>query len=168
MTIIYTGQEAPLDGMRRLTAREASQRAKAIACVRSQSIQCQGQVYVGVFLDGTGNNDGWIEPGHDKTQRARNKHSNVARLYDAHVGDPSNGIDRHAFFSEQIERARAHDIEANSDIEVYCGLAIQFGERFDQNPAMRPVFEQKTKGTTLPEALAMLASVDWASMKGSP
>ncbi len=95
MSIIYTGQPAPLDGMRRLTGREASQRANAIACVRSQSPHCQGQVYVGMFFDGTGNNDAWVEAGTTQTQRARNKHSNVARLYDAHVDDAANGIFRY-------------------------------------------------------------------------
>ncbi|CDG83770.1 putative uncharacterized protein [Janthinobacterium agaricidamnosum NBRC 102515 = DSM 9628] len=34
MSIIYTGRKAPLDGRRKLTAKEASQRAKAMACVR--------------------------------------------------------------------------------------------------------------------------------------
>ena len=94
MTVIYTGRLVPLDGMRKLSGREASQRAKAIACVRSQSTQCQGQVYVGLFFDGTGNNDTWVESGQRQTQHQRNKHSNVARLFQAHVDDRQAGIFR--------------------------------------------------------------------------
>ena len=93
MTIIYSGEPAPLDGKRKLTGEQAARRDKAMACVRSTtSTQCQGQVYVGLFFDGTGNNDKWIEDGRDQTQRARNKHSNVARLFDAHIIDPQSGL----------------------------------------------------------------------------
>lgn len=77
-------------------------------------------------------------------------------------------IERQAFFSAQIERARAHSIESNVDIEVYCGLAIQFGEHFDERPAMRPAFERTANGSNLAAALATLADADWASMKGTP
>lgn len=91
MTIIYSGHPVPLDGMRKLSIREASQRAKAIECVRSQATHCQGQVYIGLFFDGTGNNYQWIEKGHSQTQLARNKHSNVARLYLAHMKNAEEG-----------------------------------------------------------------------------
>ena len=70
MTVIYTGSPVPLDGMRRLNAREAAQRDKAMNCLRSpQATQCKGQVHVGLFFDGTGNNDQWTEPGTAGTQR---------------------------------------------------------------------------------------------------
>lgn len=93
MTVIYTGKPTPLDGKRQLTARESTLRARAMACVRSpKSIQCQGQVHVGLFFDGTGNNDRWIEEGQTQTQRARNKHSNVVRLFDAYVKEAENGF----------------------------------------------------------------------------
>src|SRR6187402_1132363 len=92
MTIIYTGRPAPLDGKRKLNAKESARRAKAMSCVRAKSTVCQGQVYVGLFFDGTGNNRDWIEPEYSKTQLLRNKHSNIARLFDAHINEPENGI----------------------------------------------------------------------------
>lgn len=93
MSVIYTGRAAPLDGKRKLSAREAQQRAKAMSCIRSpHKTECQGQVYVGLFFDGTGNNEKWVQDGETKTQRARNKHSNVARLRDAHINEPTNGF----------------------------------------------------------------------------
>lgn len=96
MTVIYTGHAMPLDGKRKLNAREAALRAKAMSCVRSpKTTQCQGQVYVGLFFDGTGNNRNWIEDGQAKNQFARNKHSNVARLFDAHLADPASGFFRY-------------------------------------------------------------------------
>ncbi|MEO8154489.1 MAG: DUF2235 domain-containing protein [Rhizobacter sp.] len=81
-----------MNGERKLNSKEAAQRAKAMKCVRSKSSECQGQVYVGLFFDGTGNNDKWVEDGHTQTQRVRNKHSNVARLFDAHINEPENGM----------------------------------------------------------------------------
>jgi len=86
MTVLYTGKPAPLSGKRKLTSREAAQRAKAMACIHSRNAtQCQGQVYASLFFDGTGNNDRWVQEGFKHTQRQRNKHSNVARLFDAHL-----------------------------------------------------------------------------------
>ena len=95
MTIIYMGRPVPLNGQRVLSSKEAAQRAMAMKCVRSKSTECQGQVFVGLFFDGTGNNDKWVEEGQTQTQRARNKHSNVARLFDAHVVEPESGIYRY-------------------------------------------------------------------------
>ena len=93
MTMIYTGKAAPLDGKRKLSAREATQRAKAMACVLStKSTECKGQIYVGLFYDGTGNNDKFVEDKQTANQRKRNKHSNVARLFDAHLEDRPNGL----------------------------------------------------------------------------
>lgn len=67
-----------------------------MACVRSlKKTDCQGQVYVGLFFDGTGNNERWIQEGFTQTQRQRNKHSNVARLFDAHIAEPENGFFRY-------------------------------------------------------------------------
>ncbi|MGO4417115.1 hypothetical protein AB4Z27_29565, partial [Cupriavidus sp. KB_39] len=57
--------------------------------------QCQGQVFVSLFFDGTGNNKDWKEPGLGCTQAEANKHSNVARLYDARVDKPEEGIFAH-------------------------------------------------------------------------
>lgn len=95
MAAIYTGKTAPLDGKRKLSGREALQRANAMACIRStKSTECQGQVFAGLFFDGTGNNDTLIEKGHTVTQRARNKHSNIARLWDVHLEKPQEGFFR--------------------------------------------------------------------------
>ena len=95
---LTTPAPMPADGMRRLTPREAMQRARAMACIRDKDhAQCQGQVYVSLFFDGTGNNKDWNQPGLGMTQTAANKHSNVARLYNAAIDEPGNG-----FFIEYI------------------------------------------------------------------
>lgn len=96
MSMLYTGKPAPLDGKRTLSSREAALRAKAMACIRSPEItQCQGQVYVGLFFDGTGNNRDWVEDGQMRNQFGRNKHSNVARLFSAHLDEPGSGFFRY-------------------------------------------------------------------------
>ncbi len=97
--------EVPASGQRQLSPRESSQRAKAMACVRGEDAlvcvpgsnnvsTCQGQVWVSIFFDGTGNNRAWQEPDQSQTQLARNGHSNVARLFDAHHNDSSAGTFR--------------------------------------------------------------------------
>lgn len=123
MTVIYTGKPAPLDGQRKLNAKEAAQRAKAMRCVRSKSSECQGQVYVGLFFDGTGNNEQWVEKGQSQTQRARNKHSNVARLFDAHLNEPENGI--FAFYMPGVGTPFP-DILDTSEL-VYDNAGMGFG-----------------------------------------
>ena len=51
MSMLYTGRPVPSDGRRKFSAREASQRAKALACLRSRgSTECKGQVFVGMFV----------------------------------------------------------------------------------------------------------------------
>lgn len=97
-------QSMPAGGFRSLTGPEAQRRAKALACLREKGSECQGQVHVNIFFDGTGNNKDWAgtyvegKSRSEKTQRKRNGHSNVARLYDARlhedsgVGGKSNDI----------------------------------------------------------------------------
>lgn len=88
----------PGDGMRRLSPQNALQRARAMACMRERSSQCQGQVHVNLFFDGTGNNRDWEgafvkgKTPSTQTQLARSGHSNVARLFDARIDEPGSGF----------------------------------------------------------------------------
>lgn len=47
---------------------------------------------IGVFFDGTGNNQDWVEPGLGQTQLQRQKDSNVARLFRAYRGERLDGF----------------------------------------------------------------------------
>lgn len=125
MTVIYTGRPAPLNGERKLNGKEAAQRAKAMKCVRSKSTECQGQVFVGLFFDGTGNNDLWVEKGQTQSQRLRNKHSNVARLFDAHQNEPETGIFR--FYMPGVGTP-FKDINDSTEV-LYDNLGMGFGYR---------------------------------------
>ncbi|MBB3257217.1 hypothetical protein F4827_002236 [Paraburkholderia bannensis] len=74
----------PADGYRKLSPREMARRAAAMECIhKKEAGQCQGQIYATLFFDGTGNNQDWTEPKTTGNQQARNKHSNVARLFNA-------------------------------------------------------------------------------------
>ena len=70
----------PENGLRGLTPKETMQRAKALACTLPQDNKptCSGQLFVGIFFDGTGNNrnDDYIKPPPEKR-----KHSNIVRLF---------------------------------------------------------------------------------------
>ncbi|KAA6125211.1 T6SS phospholipase effector Tle1-like catalytic domain-containing protein [Cupriavidus cauae] len=100
MTRSATGAHPlPDGGVRRLSPQAALQRAQALACVRDkQSTTCQGRIHVTLFFDGTGNNWDWNGPFVDGksvsplTQRQRNSHSNVVRLFDARLDEPENGL----------------------------------------------------------------------------
>jgi hypothetical protein len=105
MNTVQYPDDVPASGQRRLSPRESAQRAKAMACVRGEDAMvctpgsnnvstCQGQVWVSIFFDGTGNNRGWQEPDQSQTQLQRNGHSNVARLFDAHHQDSKKGLFR--------------------------------------------------------------------------
>ncbi|MBK3470363.1 DUF2235 domain-containing protein [Pseudomonas carnis] len=90
-------QSMPASGFRSLTGPQAQRRAKALACRREKGSECQGQVHVNIFFDGTGNNKDWAgnyvhgKRRSKKTQRERNGHSNVARLYDVRLQEESSG-----------------------------------------------------------------------------
>lgn len=95
MRNILAGANLPLNGKRTLSANEAAARARALACIRSNLSECSGQMHVGIFFDGTGNNMDWKESGTNLSQSNRNKHSNVARLFEAHLGKRKLGFFRY-------------------------------------------------------------------------
>jgi hypothetical protein len=51
-------------------------------------------LHIGIFFDGTGNNQDWKEPTASSTQLQREKDSNVARLYRSYRDDPLEGYYR--------------------------------------------------------------------------
>lgn len=55
---------------------------------------CEMSLHIGVFFDGTGNNQDWVEEGFSATQLERRKDSNVARLYQAYRDQPGEGYHR--------------------------------------------------------------------------
>lgn len=100
MTPTTGAQPMPENGQRSLSPSAAQARQKALACLRAKSSECQGQLHVNIFFDGTGNNRDWNgvfvnNPPKTRslhTQLVRNGHSNVARLYDASHHEPENGL----------------------------------------------------------------------------
>ena len=68
------------EGARKLSPRETMQRLQAIKCSRPmRSVPaCSGQVNVGIFFDGTGNN---MEADYTKLPAEQRKHSNVVKLF---------------------------------------------------------------------------------------
>lgn len=83
----------PESGQRKLTAKETLQSAKAMACTLSgtNTPSCSGQVHVGIFFDGTGNN---LEEDYNNQPIEKRKHSNVVRLFHVFRNDPLKGYQR--------------------------------------------------------------------------
>ncbi|NHQ88484.1 DUF2235 domain-containing protein [Iodobacter sp. HSC-16F04] len=80
-----TSNLTPLPAKSGLSA--AEQLAKAASCsVDKPQLACQKTVNVGVFFDGTNNND--------KRDRSEKGHSNIAKLYSSHRDDPREGFYR--------------------------------------------------------------------------
>lgn len=75
----------PTNGSRQLSPKEQLQRAKAMSCSMKKDKQpsCVGNVFLGIFFDGTGNNMRAHYPKHG--------HSNVVRLYNAHPDRSAEG-----------------------------------------------------------------------------
>ncbi len=80
----------PESGQRKLSAREAMQRAKAAACTvpKDNKPTCSGQVFVGLFFDGTGNN---LVADYKAPPVEECKHSNVVRLFHTFRDEPEKG-----------------------------------------------------------------------------
>lgn len=76
-------------GQRTLSAKEQLLRAQALACLSGkEQAKCQGQVYVSLFFDGTGNN---INLDYFQAKLEQQKPSNIARLFLAARDKPSDG-----------------------------------------------------------------------------
>lgn len=84
----------PESGQRKLSARETLQRAKALACSlpKDNTPTCSGQVFVGMFFDGTGNN---LNEDYEKPAATERKHSNVVRLFHTFRNEPKKGYLRY-------------------------------------------------------------------------
>lgn len=84
----------PEGGYRQLSPRESLQRIKALACTlpADGKPRCSGQVHVGMFFDGTGNNK---QLDYDSLPPEKRKHSNVVKLYLAHRDSPLDGYFKH-------------------------------------------------------------------------
>lgn len=87
-------QPFPENGARQLSPKETLQRLKALAGSMPQNGRptCSGQVFVGIFFDGTGNN---LEADFVKPASKDRKHSNIVRLYHTHRHEPNKGYLSH-------------------------------------------------------------------------
>ncbi len=87
-------QPFPADGYRKLTAKETMQRAKALNCTipTDNKATCSGQVHVGIFFDGTGNN---LKADYTDLPPEKRKHSNIVRLFHAYPPRPEKGYFRY-------------------------------------------------------------------------
>lgn len=87
----------PENGQRKLSAKEQLQRARALSCSQPAVGRptCSGQVYVGVFFDGTGNNlDADYGSAVKPISPEKRKHSNIVRLFHTCREEPKNGYFR--------------------------------------------------------------------------
>jgi hypothetical protein len=80
----------PPAGLRALSAKEQLQRAAALNCVAEGAGKpaCVGQVFVGIFFDGTGNNK---KLDFDDLPPEKRKHTNIVKLFQAFRDDPGKG-----------------------------------------------------------------------------
>lgn len=80
----------PEGGVRKLSYKETMQRAKAAACTVPQDNRptCSGQVFVGIFFDGTGNN---LKLDYETPSPDKRKHTNIVKLFQAYRVAPLRG-----------------------------------------------------------------------------
>lgn len=84
----------PKNGIRRLSPKETMQRLKALNCSLPQHNRptCSGQVFVGIFFDGTGNN---MASDYEERPPEERKQSNVVRLFHTYRNDRKKGYLRY-------------------------------------------------------------------------
>lgn len=80
----------PTEGQRKLSSTEQMQRMKALACTlpKDNRPSCSGQVFVGIFFDGTGNN---MHLDYEVPPPEKRKQSNVVKLFQTFPDRPQNG-----------------------------------------------------------------------------
>ncbi len=84
----------PGKGLRPLSSKEIMQRAKALKCSteKDSAPSCSGQVNVGIFFDGTGNN---MEADYRKPALDKRKHSNIVKLFNTFPDNNAGGFFRY-------------------------------------------------------------------------
>ena len=80
----------PTDGLRKLSEAETQRRMVAMSCALPKNTRpsCSGQVFVGMFFDGTGNN---MVNDYNTPPPEKRKHSNIVKLYLTHRDEPQSG-----------------------------------------------------------------------------
>ncbi|MCG3102387.1 hypothetical protein MAQ58_23660, partial [Enterobacter sp. DRP3] len=51
------------------------------------------------------------------------------------------------FVRDQLARCRAHGADSAASLLIYCELALRYGARFDEDPAMAAVFDAMMRAT---------------------
>jgi hypothetical protein len=87
-------QPFPASGLRKLTEKEIMQRAKALNCTLAQKgmPSCTGQLNIGIFFDGTGNNKG---NDYKSPKPLDRKHSNIVKIFNAYPDQNDEGYFSH-------------------------------------------------------------------------
>lgn len=80
----------PPEGLQKLTSKEVMQRAKALnPLLANESVpSCNGNLHIGIYFDGTGNN---IKLDYEGIEPSRRKHSNVVKLFNTYPDRRSEG-----------------------------------------------------------------------------
>lgn len=80
----------PTGGLRPLTVKETMQRAKAMNCkiAKSNKPSCTDQIFIGMFVDGTGNN---LHNDFEQPPASNRKHGNVVKLFHTYSDDVQAG-----------------------------------------------------------------------------
>ncbi|WP_175681817.1 DUF4123 domain-containing protein [Burkholderia cenocepacia] len=71
----------------------------------------------------------------------------------------------YGFVRDQLARCQAHGAESAASLLIYCELALRYGARFDEDPAMAAVFDAVAQGEAFPDALARVPAEDWRRMQ---
>lgn len=95
-------------------------------------------------------------------------HTMIARLRveDAAALSTIPVAQQYAFLQEQITRAETHGVTGQSDVESYCGMAIELGSNFDEDQTIKTALVEIKNGKSFIEVMAKLTSIDWQRIKG--
>lgn len=69
------------------------------------------------------------------------------------------------FVRNQLDRCRGYGADSPASMLIYCELALNYGPRFDEHPAMGPVFAALGDGQGLPQALELVPADEWRRMQ---
>jgi len=71
----------------------------------------------------------------------------------------------YGFVRDQLARCQAHGAESAAALLIYCELALRYGPRFDEHPAMAAVFDAVAQGQDFPQALGLVPVESWRQMQ---
>lgn len=88
------------------------------------------------------------------------------KAYDPQALVTTPPAQRYAFLDAQIQRGKAHGLDAHGDLQAYCAVALQYGADFDKDARVSAALARvKTDQLPFDEAIDLVPNAHWQQLE---